>query len=101
MQFGQRRYFVRRRRRVAEPWKAVVYHRFPKLGVVCDSDDHFILASRVGRGPRPDVDEFRPLLAEELQIVKLSQLAADAGYDSEANHRFAREEHGVRTVIPA
>ena len=94
-------YFVRRRHRVAEPWKAVVYHRFPKLGVVCDSDDHFILASRVGRGPRPDVDEFRPLLAEALRIVKLSQLAADAGYDSEANHRFAREEHGVRTVIPA
>jgi hypothetical protein len=61
-------YFVRRRARVAEPWKTVVYHRFPKLGVVCDSDNHFILACRVGRGPRPDVDEFRPLLDEALRI---------------------------------
>jgi hypothetical protein len=94
-------YFVRRRRYVGGPWKGVVYHHFPKLGVVCDGDDHFILACRAGRGPRPDVDEFRPLVAEALRIVRLSQLTADAGYDSEPNHRFARDEHGVRTVIPA
>ena len=94
-------YFVRRRSRASEPWKTVVYHHFPKLGAVCDSDDHFILACRVGRGPRPDVDEFRPLVAEALSIVRLSQLAADAGYDSEPNHRFARDDHGVRTIIPA
>jgi hypothetical protein len=31
------------------PWEKVVYHRFPKLGVVCDGDDHFILACRAGR----------------------------------------------------
>jgi hypothetical protein len=41
------------------------------------------------------------MVAEALSIVLLSQLAADAGYDSESNHRFARDEHGVRTVIPA
>jgi len=94
-------YFVRRRRYVGGPWKGVVYHRFPKLGVVCDGDDHFILACRAGRGPRPDVDEFRPLVAEALRIVRLSQLTADAGYDSEPNHRFARDDHGVHTIIPA
>ena len=94
-------YFVRRRSRVTEAWKSVVYHHYPKLGVVCDGDEHFILACRVGRGPRPDVDEFRPLLAEALRIVRLTQIAADAGYDSKPNHRFARDEHGVRTIIPA
>ena len=94
-------YFVRRRKRDSEAWKTVVYHHYPKLGVVCDGDGHFILACRTGRGPRPDVDEFRPLVAEALRIVRLSQLAADAGYDSEPNHRFARDEHGVRTIIPA
>lgn len=93
-------YFVRRRVRASEPWKTVVYHHFAKLGVVCNGDDHFILACRAGRGPRPDVDEFRPLVAEALHNVRLSQLAADAGYDSESNHAFARDEHGVRTVIP-
>ncbi|HYO24655.1 MAG TPA: transposase [Lacipirellulaceae bacterium] len=94
-------YFVRRRVRVAEPWKSVVYHHFAKLGIVCDGDDHFILACRVGRGPRPDVDEFRPLVADALRSVRLAQLTADAGYDSESNHRFAREEQGIRTIIPA
>jgi hypothetical protein len=34
-------------------------------------------------------------------VVRLSQLAADAGYDSEGNHEFARNEHGIRTIIPA
>jgi hypothetical protein len=94
-------YFVRRRGRFSQAWKTVVYHHYPKLGVVCDSDSHFILACHAGRGPRPDVDEFRPLVAEALRIVQLSQLAADAGYDSESNHAFARVEHRIRTIIPA
>lgn len=94
-------YFVRRRVRTDQPWKSVVYHYYAKLGVVCDSDDHFILACRAGRGPRPDVDEFRPLVKDALRNVRLAQIAADAGYDSESNHRFAREEQGLRTIIPA
>jgi DDE family transposase len=94
-------YFIRRRTRVAEPWKTVVYHHFPKLAVVCDSDSHFILAARVGRGPRPDVDEFQPLVAEAMARVRLLQITADAGYDSEPNHRFARDRYRVRTIIPA
>ncbi|MGH7490396.1 MAG: transposase, partial [bacterium] len=94
-------YFVRRRKRVGDPWKTVVYHHYPKLGLVCGTDDHFIFAAGAGRGPRPDVDEFRPLVTETLRIVQLSRLAADAGYDSEPNHKFARDQHGIRTIIPA
>lgn len=93
-------YFVRRRARVGGSWKKVVYHRYPKLGVVCDTSDHFILACRVGRGPRPDVDEFRPTVAKAQSRVRLLCMLADAGYDSETNHRFARDEHGIRTLIP-
>lgn len=94
-------YFVRRRSRMENRWKTVVYHHYPKLGVVASTDDHFIFALDVGRGPRPDVDEFRPLVAEASRVVRLSQLAADAGYDSEGNHKFARDGHGIRTIIPA
>ena len=94
-------YFIKRRVRAAEPWKTVVYHRYAKLGVVCDTSDHFILAYQVGRGPRPDTDEFRPLVAEALRRVRLSRVVADAGYDSEANHVFARDENRLRSVIPA
>ena len=28
-------------------------------------------------------------------------MIADAGYDSEANHVFARDQHRLRTIIPA
>jgi hypothetical protein len=94
-------YFVRRRNRISLPWKTVVYHRYPKLGVVCDTSCHFILSIRVGRGPRPDVDELMPLLTEAVRSMLIDCLAADAGYDSESNHRFARERCGVRTLIPA
>lgn len=94
-------YFVRRRHRVSLPWKTVVYHRYPKLGVVCDTSCHFILSIRVGRGPRPDVDELVPLLTDAVRSMLIDCLTADAGYDSEANHRFARECCGVRTIIPA
>ena len=93
-------YFVRRRNRIAGPWKTVVYHHYPKLGLVCDTSCHFILAWRAGRGPRPDVDEFRPLVAEALQHMRLSQMVADAGYDSEPNHRVARHQWNLRTIIP-
>jgi Transposase DDE domain len=94
-------YFVRRRKRVSEPWKKVVYHRYPKLGVVSDNDRHFILAMRAGRGPRPDVDEFATLVGEAQRAMRLVRMTADAGYDSEGNHRLAREHYKIRTVIPA
>ncbi len=44
-------YFVRRRVRVTSPWKTVVYHRYPKLGLVCDIRTHFLLAG--ARRTRP------------------------------------------------
>ena len=37
-------YFVRRRSRVENPWKTVVYHHYPKLSVVASTDDHFVYA---------------------------------------------------------
>ncbi len=93
-------YFVRRRNRLTGPWKTVVYHRYPKLGLVCDTSCHFILALHAGRGPRPDVDEFRPLIADAVRRLRLLRISADAGYDSEPNHRFARESCHIRTIIP-
>jgi hypothetical protein len=93
-------YFVRRRERVGNAWKTIVYRHFAKLSVVCDVDTHFILAFRDGRGPKPDICDFQPLVAEALARVRLSEIVADAGYDSEANHRFAREECHIRTIIP-
>jgi hypothetical protein len=99
-------YYVRRHSRVENPWKTVVYHRYPKLGMAASTDDHFVFARHVGRGPLPtcmgpEVDEFRPRVAETLRLVRLTQLTADAGYDSGDNHTFARDQHGVRTILSA
>ena len=94
-------YFVRRRARADGPWKTMVYHYYPKLGVICDVQSHFILAFDVRRGPKPDVAEFKPLLDDALTRVGLTTVVADAGYDSESNHCHARQKRQVRTVIPA
>jgi Transposase DDE domain len=93
-------YFVRRRERVGMPWKTIVYHHFPKLGVVCDVAAHFILAAREDRGPKPDVADFQPLVAAALARVGIDRIVADAGYDSEANHSFARGECSIRSIMP-
>jgi hypothetical protein len=60
-----------------------------------------LIATIPRRGPAVDTDRFVPLLADALRRVRLTTVLADAGYDSEGNHRHARDERGVRSVIPA
>ena len=93
-------YFVKRRSTKKSPWKAMTYRRFPKLGVVTDVANHFIIACGTGKGPCPDVSEFKGLIRQAANRVKLKIVLADAGYDSESNHQFAREELKLRTIIP-
>ena len=93
-------YFVKRRSTKESPWKTITYKRYPKLGVVVDVTNHFIIAFGTGRGPYPDVGEFEGLIRQAAGRVNLRTVLADAGYDSEANHKFAREELSLRTVIP-
>jgi hypothetical protein len=52
------------------------------------------------RGPRGDHVEFRPLVAQTLARLRFTRLLADAGYDSEANHRWLREDLGIENIIP-
>ncbi len=54
-----------------------------------------------GRGPGSDGPYFRPTLKQAIGRAKIGTLLADAGYDSEAAHVFARAQYGTRTVIPA
>ena len=55
----------------------------------------------VGRGPRPDIDRLVPLLEAARPVVRVGAAPADAGYDSEANHRYARQACGAPAFIPA
>ena len=97
------RYYAWRRKKVGKHGRkcAVTYRRFPKLGIVCDTTSHFCLAARASQGPRPDFGDFRPLLVEAQVRAGIKTVAADAGFDSEANHELARDELGIQSLIPA
>lgn len=96
------RYYARRRQMTGESGRKrrVLYRRYPKLGLVCDTASHFILAARATQGPRPDFGDFQPLLTAALRLIGLKTIAADAGFDSEANHQLARDQLGVQSLIP-
>lgn len=94
-------YYVRRRSATNKKWQRVTYSRYAKLELAVDTVNHVVLAARAGRGPRPDTDRFVPLLKATLAQVRVGAVLADAGYDSEPNHRYAREERGVRSFMPA
>lgn len=94
-------YYVRRRGGTQKRWQTVVYSRFAKLELSLECASHLLLAVGAGRGPRVDVDRLVPLLNATLKQVQLDAALADAGYDSEPNHRYARETKGVRSFIPA
>jgi len=94
-------YYVRRRAKGATAKQKVRYSRFAKLEAAFECATHVILGASARRGPRPDTDRFVPLLDNVLQRVRVTTVLADAGYDSEANHRYARQRCGVRSVIPA
>jgi hypothetical protein len=102
LECGQRSsYYVHRRARGSKKLQTVTYSRFAKFEAAFECGTHLLLGVLVGRGPRVDVDRFVPLLDTTLEQVRLDAALADAGYDSEANHRYARERRGVRSYIPA
>jgi hypothetical protein len=72
-----------------------------KLTVACDTRSHFFTGATVTIGPSNDSPQFRPVLQQASLIVSWDRVLGDAAFDSEDNHRLAREDLGVRsTVIP-
>ena len=86
---------------VGTPWKTVVYRHYRQTvgGLRRGLAFHPGLPRR-SRPQTRDVNEFQPLRGEALARVRITRITADAGYDSEANHRYAREECRIRTIIP-
>jgi Transposase DDE domain len=93
-------YYTRRRRETGDEGARTQYHRYPKLGLLCDGSTHQVLACATGTGPSPDVTDFAGLLKDAVGRRNLKWITADAGYDSEPNHRLAREVLKIRTAIP-
>jgi len=74
----------------------------PKLGLAVASACHLAVSLWTGTGAGADHPHFEPLLRQARRRLPHRQLkaAGDAGYDSEPNHRLAREELGVASLIP-
>ena len=75
-------------------------HRYPKLSAVCDTRTHLILSAFVNRGPKPDHVEFADTLVAAAKRQRIEMLVGDAGYESEAAHRFCRHALGIVSVFP-
>lgn len=73
--------------------------RTPKLAIAVDSGCHLILAAKARIGGGADAPDFDDLLFEAWRRAGVAVVVADAGYDSEANHRIARQDLGVRSII--
>jgi transposase len=77
------------------------FTRWPKMAAIVDTTNHIILAIHPTRGPGRDASHFKDILGLLPDNIDIRHLLADAGYDSEANHIFSREQKGIKTTIPA
>lgn len=93
-------YFVRRRTRDTKEYENTHYNRFPKVGIVMDAASFLVLAGIPSWGPSPDILHFRQALVAATKTKSIARVTADAGYDAEHAHVFARETLGIQSIIP-
>jgi hypothetical protein len=93
------RYFVKRRAKGKKIYQMTTYTKYPKLGIISDCESHLVLSGVPSRGPYPDVVHYEKAITEAQKNITLKVLTADAGYDSEKSHTFARKKN-IRTIIP-
>lgn len=90
-------HFRKRKEQCGKPDKKA---KFPKLAILCDCVTHLTLCLRCDLGPGADHKYFKPLLDEAAAALPIRRLLADAGFDSEEHHRYARDVHGTVALIP-
>jgi hypothetical protein len=98
----RRRHYATRAKKAANARRSRAARRTPKLAFAVDTATHLILAARARSGMGSDAPDFAPLLFDAWRRMpgrRLRHVLADAGYDSEANHRCARLDMGVRSLI--
>jgi hypothetical protein len=87
------RYFARRSGAEHASWT--------KLTTATDTASHFLAGATVTTGPSNDSPQFRPVLAQASLAIDWDRVLADAAFDSEAHHAYARDELGIRSsAIP-
>jgi hypothetical protein len=87
------RYFFKRagRKHTSRLWT--------KLTIACDTASHFFAGVAVTTGPSNDSPQLTPVMAQASLVVPWDRVLADAAFDSEENHRYCREDLGVRSAV--
>jgi hypothetical protein len=94
------RRYVTQQRNTANARRSRAAKRTPKLSISVDTRCHVILDARAKTGMGSDAPEFLPLLkGSKRRCPKLRVVLADAGFDSHENHRIARTQLKVRSLI--
>ena len=76
--------------------------KYAKLSIGADVLQQIICSIKIRRAPtRHDNIDFKPILTRIAEILPLSVVTGDKGYDSEDNHLLIREELHAFSVIPA
>ena len=86
-------------RRARDPGVEVAMPDWPKVTWVLDNDSYLIGGAWAGRGPSYDAPTLSPALRLAAEHMRPAVLLADSGFDSEKNHRLARELGVRRTLI--
>ena len=88
------RHFLRRKGR-----RTVKYRKWTKLTAVCENQSHLIASAIISTGPSTDCHYLKPAVTQAVKNISIDTLLADSGYDAEYNHRFCREEFGIRSTV--
>lgn len=80
--------------------RSATVRRLPKLAIAVVASCHFVLAAWAGTGMGSDHPHFDDLLLDSWTRADVKCVVADAGYDSEENHRVANLDMGIRSIIP-
>jgi Transposase DDE domain len=76
--------------------------KYAKLSIGADVLQQIICTIKIRRAPtRHDNIDFKPIITRIAEILPLSVVTADKGYDSEDNHLFVRDGLHAFSVIPA
>ena len=76
--------------------------KYAKLSIRADVLQQIICNIRIRRAPtRHDNVDFKPIITRIAEILPLSVVTADKGYDNEDNHQLVRETLHAFSVIPA
>jgi hypothetical protein len=73
--------------------------KWPKLTLVTHTASHLIASATLSTGPSQDAPLWQPALLRAAWHLDIDRLLADGGYDSEENHRLARQDLGIRSTV--